>query len=271
MKPKQAKPESESSSSGSSDSDDSGLEVEMSEPSPIPPERPQEPEGAIRYDTLKAVWFPRNGRPAGSAVKNAMILFSDTIKGVRDAWKTRSEALKVAENQNQEDKIPSIKKDVIFQRRLIDVIINTTLEYGHPAFVARYVLFLFTAFILTQPCQNTYKRLKRWRYIFYNHDSMEKPILQQNKCYKQEQSRLNLKSIGSKTERGRCGKLKRLICLRTIMCGHHWYNTVGHEIHTICSLGEISEHPQLYLMRFSCTFKIYSCLVQPADNVSQIW
>lgn len=129
-----------SSSSGTEDSD-SELEVEMDEPSPIPAARPQDAEGGIRYDTLKAVWWPRNKQPPGTAIKNAMILFSDTIKSVRDTWKTRSEALKVAENQNQEDKIPTIKKDVIFQRGLLDLIINTTLEYGHPAFVARYVLF----------------------------------------------------------------------------------------------------------------------------------
>ncbi|KAK2759924.1 hypothetical protein FQN54_002660 [Arachnomyces sp. PD_36] len=128
----------ESSSSSETEDSDSELEVEMDEPSPIPPARPQDPEGGIKYDTQKAVWWPRNKQPPGSAVKNAMILFSDTIKSVRDTWKTRSEALKVAENQNQEDKIPSIKKDVIFQRRLLDLIINTTLEYGHPAFVARF-------------------------------------------------------------------------------------------------------------------------------------
>lgn len=81
-----------------------------------------------------------------------MVAYSELVKGIRDTWKGRSEALKAAENQNQEDKIPAIKRDVIFQRRLIDLVVNTALESGHPAIVRRYVFsfFLFLLFVVGQ-------------------------------------------------------------------------------------------------------------------------
>ncbi|KMU80822.1 hypothetical protein CISG_08947 [Coccidioides immitis RMSCC 3703] len=84
---------------------------------------------------MKIVWFSKNRQPSAPAIRNAMVLFSDLVKGVRDVWKSRSEALKAAENQNQEDKIPAIKREVIMQRRLLDIIINTTLVNGHPSYV----------------------------------------------------------------------------------------------------------------------------------------
>jgi hypothetical protein len=77
-----------------------------------------------------------------------MNVFSELVKTIRDTWKSRSEALKAAENQNQEDKIPSIKREVVQQRRLLDVVINATLEYGHPAFVRRYVPNFFPLVLL---------------------------------------------------------------------------------------------------------------------------
>lgn len=232
------KPEPESSSSSGTEDSDSEIEVEMDEPSPIPPARPQDPEGGIKYDTLKAVWWPRNKQPPGSAVKNAMILFSDTIKSVRDTWKTRSEALKVAENQNQEDKIPAIKKDVIFQRRLLDLIINTTLEYGHPAFVARYVLFQFLKFSDAAFCYHldNYSRGRIWHLNYRNMDFWVKSTLQHNKSDKQEFSRLCLKSTGFKSGRGKCAKLKCPILLEAIIHGDHWCNPACPKPHTILAL-----------------------------------
>ncbi|PGH14959.1 hypothetical protein AJ80_05722 [Polytolypa hystricis UAMH7299] len=147
-----AKPDA-SDSSESNDSDSSSdLEVEP-EPSPLPATRPSDLEGAVRYDTLKAVWSPRNKRPPISVVRNSMMLFSELVKGVRDTWKARSEALKAAENQNLEDKIPAVKKEVISQRRLLDLIVNTTLEFGHPSIFQRYgehpiIVSAFYSFLL---------------------------------------------------------------------------------------------------------------------------
>lgn len=164
----------ESESGSSSDYSDSS-DDELPEPSPLPNQRPHSVEAATRYDTIKAVWSPRNKHPKADSIRNSMASFSDLIWSIRDTWKTRSEALKAAENQNQEDKIPSIKKDVLQQRRLLDVVINATLEYGHPAFVQRYVYFISLCVLLfCSPFALTVERHRRefnWDLPLCNHTS----------------------------------------------------------------------------------------------------
>lgn len=135
---------SASSSSESDSSDDSELDIEMpEEPSPIPAVRPQDPEAAAGYDTLKAVWSPRNRRPAVDTIKAALVAFKDVVKSVRDTWKEQSQAMKVAENQSESDKAAELKKSVTLQRRLMEVVVNTTLEKGHPIIVEKYVHYDF--------------------------------------------------------------------------------------------------------------------------------
>lgn len=125
-------------------SDDSDLEIQLpEEPSPIPATRPNEPEAAVEYDTLQAVWSPRNRRPNADKVKNALVAFKDVVKRVRDTWKESSQAMKIAENKEENDRAAQLKKDVVLQRRLMDVVVSTTLEKGHPAIVEKYVLYLF--------------------------------------------------------------------------------------------------------------------------------
>lgn len=120
----------------------------------------------MRYDTIKVVWAPRNRHAKAADVRNSMILFSDLVKGVRDTWKARSEALKAAENQNLEDKIPALKKEVILQRRLLDLIINNTLEFGHPSYVKRYVAtFLYHLALTITPCRSS----NQWRTFLCSH------------------------------------------------------------------------------------------------------
>lgn len=131
---------SASSSSDSDSYDDSDLDIEMpEEPSPIPAARPQDPLAAAEYDTLKAVWSPRNRRPAVDTIKTALVAFKDVVKSVRDTWKEQSQAMKVAENQSDNNKAAEIKKNVNLQRQLMEVVVNTTLEKGHPIIVEKYV------------------------------------------------------------------------------------------------------------------------------------
>lgn len=133
--------------SSDSDSDDSsGVEIEEpspEEPSPIPPTRPTEPLAAARYDTLQAIWSPRNRRPNVDKVKNALVAFKDVVKAVRDTWKESSQAMKTAENQGDSGKATQLKNQVVLQRRVMDVVISTTLEMGHPMIVEKYVFFFF--------------------------------------------------------------------------------------------------------------------------------
>ncbi|CAG7963791.1 unnamed protein product [Penicillium olsonii] len=125
-----------SSRSESDSSDESELEIEApDEPSPIPPIRPTEPEEAAQYDTLQAVWSPRNKWPGPEKVKTALVAYKDLIKTLRDAWKEQVQAMKVAENQGDNSKAAKIKDQVTVQRRTMDKVATTTLEMGHPNIV----------------------------------------------------------------------------------------------------------------------------------------
>ncbi|KAL1963452.1 hypothetical protein VTN77DRAFT_8353 [Rasamsonia byssochlamydoides] len=135
---KKADAKSDSSDSDSDSSDDSELEVEApEEPSPLPPTRPDNPEEAAEYDALKAVWAPRNRRPNVEKIKSALVAFKDVVKSVRDEWKTQSQAMKEAENKSENDKAAELKKKVLLQRRVMDVVVRTTLEKGHPLIVEK--------------------------------------------------------------------------------------------------------------------------------------
>lgn len=137
-----ARPKSRPTSSQGSDggsSDESELEA-PDEPSPIPPTRPTEPKAAVEFDTLQAVWSSRNKRPTAEKVKGALVAFKDVIKTLRDAWKEQVQAMKLAENQGDNDKAAKLKQDVALQRQMMDKIITTTLNMGHPMIVEKYVL-----------------------------------------------------------------------------------------------------------------------------------
>ncbi|KAJ5404706.1 hypothetical protein N7465_005990 [Penicillium sp. CMV-2018d] len=124
------------SKSESESSDESDLEIEApDEPSPIPPTRPTEPEAAAQYDTLQAVWSPRNKWPGPEKVKNALVAYKELVKSLRDAWKEQVQAMKLAENQDDNQKATKLKERVISQRRTMDKIATTTLEMGHPNIV----------------------------------------------------------------------------------------------------------------------------------------
>ncbi|KAF7529075.1 hypothetical protein PCG10_008845 [Penicillium crustosum] len=124
------------STSESESSDESDLEIEApDEPSPIPPTRPTEPEAAAQYDTLQAVWSPRNKWPGPEKVKSALVAYKELVKSLRDAWKEQVQAMKLAENQDDNQKATKLKERVISQRRIMDKIATTTLEMGHPNIV----------------------------------------------------------------------------------------------------------------------------------------
>ncbi|PYH48619.1 uncharacterized protein BP01DRAFT_371548 [Aspergillus saccharolyticus JOP 1030-1] len=127
-------------SESETDSSDSELEIEdptPEEPSPLPAIRPSEPEAAAKYDALKAVWSPRNRRPNVDKVKSALVAFKDVVKTVRDAWKDSSQAMKAAENTGNNEKAAQLKKEVVLQRRLMEVVVCATLETGHPMIVEK--------------------------------------------------------------------------------------------------------------------------------------
>ncbi|KAL4809912.1 hypothetical protein BDV18DRAFT_50362 [Aspergillus unguis] len=133
------KADGKGSISSDSDSYDSDSELEIlepEEPSPIPPARPAEPIAAAQYDALRSVWSPRNRRPKVDKVKTALIAFKDVVKNLRDSWKESAQALKTAENKESSN-TADLRKQVALQRRLMDVVVSTTLEKGHPTIVEK--------------------------------------------------------------------------------------------------------------------------------------
>lgn len=127
-------------SESETDTSDSELEVEEpEEPSPLPPIRPTDADGAAQYDSIKAVWSPRNRRPKAEKIKASLVAFKDVVKAVRDEWKTLSQAMKDAENQNANDKAAELRKKVVQQRQIMNVVVSTTLDKGHPVIIEKYV------------------------------------------------------------------------------------------------------------------------------------
>jgi len=51
--------------------------------------------------------------------------------------KAHSQAMKEAENKSELEKSAEFKKHAILQRRLMEIVVNTTLERGHPAIVEK--------------------------------------------------------------------------------------------------------------------------------------
>ncbi|KAJ5561323.1 Zinc finger CCCH-type [Penicillium sp. DV-2018c] len=137
-KTKKTGPKKATSKSESESSSESELEIEEpDEPSPIPPIRPTDSEAAAQYDTLQAVWSPRNKWPGPEKVKNALVAYKDVVKALRDAWKDQVQAMKSAENEGDNDKATKLKEKVMLQRRTMDKIATTTLDMGHPNIVEK--------------------------------------------------------------------------------------------------------------------------------------
>ncbi|KAJ5651821.1 Zinc finger CCCH-type [Penicillium longicatenatum] len=135
---KTAKKENKAKGASSESSEDSELEIEAPpEPSPIPAVRPIEPIAAAVYDTLQAVWSPRNKKVSADKVKNGLMAFKEIIKTLRDSWKDQVQAMKNAENQGDNEKATELKKSVILQRQTMDKIMTTAMEMGHPVIVEK--------------------------------------------------------------------------------------------------------------------------------------
>ncbi|CRG88402.1 hypothetical protein PISL3812_05432 [Talaromyces islandicus] len=132
------KADNRSVSESETESSDSDLEVEEpEEPSPLPPARPTDADGAAQYDSIKAVWSPRNRRPKAEKIKASLVAFKDVVKAVRDEWKTLSQAMKDAENQNANEKAAELRKKVVQERQIMNVVVSTTLDKGHEIIIEK--------------------------------------------------------------------------------------------------------------------------------------
>ncbi|KAJ6157644.1 hypothetical protein N7470_005236 [Penicillium chermesinum] len=136
--PKKTKAKKTKTTQESDSSDDSESDIEAPpEPSPIPLQRPTDRLEAAEYDTMQAVWAPRNKRAAPEKVKNALVVYKDLVKTLRDSWKDQVQAMKAAENSGDNEKANALKQDVTLQRGMMDRILETTLRVGHPVIVEK--------------------------------------------------------------------------------------------------------------------------------------
>lgn len=151
---KEESPESSSETSSSDDDSEyesSDDELEITEPSPLPASRPQEPLQAVRYDVIKALWLPHKKAAEAEQIRNALKDFWEVVRTIRDRWKSDTADLKQAEEGKKESEIPRLKSRVKAQRDMIQIALKTAIEHGHPDIIRLYVLASFPLFVTVSP------------------------------------------------------------------------------------------------------------------------
>ncbi|KAF4534736.1 Zinc finger CCCH-type protein [Lasiodiplodia theobromae] len=154
---------SDSSSETETSEDDSDYESsddETPEPSPLPSTRPVEALPAMRYDTIKATWRPRNLPVTADEIRAALKDYWDILQAVRNRWKEDSAALKQAQEKNSRD-IELLKGRVKDQRSLMEMALKSALEHGHPDVIRVLggnapLLFLAYQFLADRIRENEY-------------------------------------------------------------------------------------------------------------------
>ncbi|KAI9710684.1 MAG: hypothetical protein M1820_002517 [Bogoriella megaspora] len=149
------------SSSEDSDSITSDSDLEISEPPPLPPARPETPIGAVRYDTIKAVWASPNRQADAEDIRNGLKNFWEVVRTIRDRWKSDSAALKQAEDAKKNSELPLLKERVKSQRDMMQASVTAALEFGHRDILAFFgennsFLFLSYQFLLDRFAEKDY-------------------------------------------------------------------------------------------------------------------
>ena len=73
------------------------------------------------------------------AIRTSLTKYWAVIKTIRDKWKEHVEALKKAEDAKDMALFSKSKRLIDEQRRVLDSCIRSTLKYGHPDIVNKYV------------------------------------------------------------------------------------------------------------------------------------
>jgi hypothetical protein len=116
----------------SSDYDSEYTDDEEDEPSPLPPVRPDEPHGAVRYDIIKATWHPRRSPVGAEKIRNSLRDVWEVLATIQKRWRADSKAVTDAEDQKKTGELPVLKDRVGSQRDLLQSALKAALEYGHP-------------------------------------------------------------------------------------------------------------------------------------------
>ena len=139
---------SPSESSESESEDESDYYSESEEPpepeevSPLPATRPADPNKAIEYDVIRAVWAKKNVGLSGTVIRTALGEYWNIFKTIRDKWKNKTISLQQATEKKDQTGMKTFERRVVESRRLLESCINLTLKHGHPDIIERYVNFL---------------------------------------------------------------------------------------------------------------------------------
>lgn len=125
-------PESSSEEESSDEYSDEDSEDEL-EISPLPEKRPDDPLGATRYDTIKAVWRPKSLPVSADSVREGLKDFWELARTIRDRWKTDAAAVTQAEEKKRLGELPLLKSRVKDQRNMMEAALKSALEHGHIA------------------------------------------------------------------------------------------------------------------------------------------
>ncbi|KAF2649666.1 hypothetical protein K491DRAFT_610296 [Lophiostoma macrostomum CBS 122681] len=149
--------DSESSSESSDESETSDDDLEVDEPSPLPASRPDEPHAAVRYDVIKASWYPRNSLPGKEKVQESLRSLWEVLNTIQKRWRADSRAVTEAEEQKKMGELPVLKSRVTGQRDLLQSALRSLLDFGHPDVVYQLGLIKQWLYLCYQFLANRYK------------------------------------------------------------------------------------------------------------------
>lgn len=133
-------PQTKATSTTSPSETDSELEIEEA-PEPIPQllqgSAPQDPVKHSEWATLQAVWSPRNKPAIVERIRNGIAAYGELLKRLRNNWETQNEVLKKAELNNAPT--DDLRRQVAESRTIVERVMITTLEWGHPSHIRKYV------------------------------------------------------------------------------------------------------------------------------------
>ncbi|KIV96519.1 hypothetical protein, variant 1 [Exophiala mesophila] len=164
---KKTKPESLSET----DSSDDELAIEEDEPEMIPAvlavAQPTDERGKLLYNAVNAVWSPRNRSASVEKVRSAIAAFGDTVRGLRDSWKSKNDSLRKAElpNSPTASDVTLLKEEVAKYRSIMELLMTRSLLHGHPTIVKRYAYPVFPALSATcyKSCSGEFRLMcKYW-------------------------------------------------------------------------------------------------------------
>jgi len=139
------------SSSESGSEDDSTYESaseeepQNEEPSPIPLIRPNDPDKAIEFDIIKAVWAKRSVVLSGAVIRSALGEYWEIIRNIREQWKSETQKLQQATEKKEAARVSDYRSRADEKRRLLESCLRLTLRHGHRDIVERYVKIPFAS------------------------------------------------------------------------------------------------------------------------------